>query len=74
MLDSNDSPANDPHYKSLRKMELRSMPPVVRFRKAAVRDRRKGVNLSHWLVAKLTRNMVCFPDIRPFLYDKGHAS
>jgi hypothetical protein len=37
-------------------------------------NRRLRVNLSRWLVAKLTRNMVCFPDIRPFLYDKGHAS
>jgi hypothetical protein len=41
---------------------------------AAARDRQDRVYLSQWLVAKLTRNMVCFPDIRPFLYDKGHAS
>src|SRR5580700_9665740 len=41
---------------------------------AAIRDCRLRVNLSQWLVAKLTRNMVCFPDIRRFLYDNGHAS
>ena len=32
------------------------------------------VNLSHWLVAKPTRNVVCFPEIRSFLYNRGHAS
>jgi hypothetical protein len=26
------------------------------------------------VVARLTRNRVCFPDIRLFVYDKGHAS
>lgn len=30
--------------------------------------------MSHWLIAKLTRNIVCFPEFRSFLYNKGHAS
>jgi hypothetical protein len=33
-----------------------------------------GSNLSHWLLAKLTRNIVRFPEIRSFLYNRGHAS
>src|ERR1017187_6458168 len=37
-------------------------------------ERPQGVNLSHWLVAKLTRNIVCFPEIPSFLYNRGHAS
>jgi hypothetical protein len=41
---------------------------------AAVADRRLRVNLSHWLVAKLTTSKVRFPEIRSFTYNRGHAS
>jgi len=39
-----------------------------------IRGCRLRVNLSHRLVAKPTRNVVCFPEIPSFLYNRGHAS